>query len=147
MHFFFPDRGDLYMWGKNKFGNLGFAHQKDQFFPWRVSKVFIHCLSREREINIWGVTWFMLILIDSQGKKNDVCKLYNLFIFHLSSLVSYSVHTYLSSNVFSNNKTLTMIFKNQALIYNYKRKADFVSVTHCLHVTACAYVMSMVYMS
>lgn len=31
------NHGDLYMWGKNKFGNLGFAHQKDQFFPWRVS--------------------------------------------------------------------------------------------------------------
>lgn len=30
------NRGDLYMWGKNKFGNLGFANKKDQFFPWRV---------------------------------------------------------------------------------------------------------------
>lgn len=29
--------GDLYMWGCNKFGCLGLGHEKDQFFPLRVS--------------------------------------------------------------------------------------------------------------
>lgn len=29
--------GDLYMWGKNRYGCLGFAHKNDQYFPWRVN--------------------------------------------------------------------------------------------------------------
>ncbi|XP_078673987.1 RCC1-like G exchanging factor-like protein [Branchiostoma floridae x Branchiostoma belcheri] len=29
--------GDLYTWGVNKHGCLGLGHQKDQYFPWRVS--------------------------------------------------------------------------------------------------------------
>uniref|UniRef100_A0A0C9PLF0 Wbscr16_0 protein n=2 Tax=Fopius arisanus TaxID=64838 RepID=A0A0C9PLF0_9HYME len=29
--------GDLYMWGKNKYGHLGLGHQNDQFFPLKVA--------------------------------------------------------------------------------------------------------------
>ncbi|KAK0095821.1 hypothetical protein PV326_007295 [Microctonus aethiopoides] len=29
--------GDLFMWGRNKYGNLGFGNCKDQFFPLKVS--------------------------------------------------------------------------------------------------------------
>ena len=28
--------GDLYMWGRNKFGALGLGNQDDQFFPLKV---------------------------------------------------------------------------------------------------------------
>lgn len=31
------NKGDLYMWGRNKFGCLGLGHYKDQFFPLKVS--------------------------------------------------------------------------------------------------------------
>lgn len=30
------DQNDLFMWGKNKFGCLGFGNTKDQFFPLKV---------------------------------------------------------------------------------------------------------------
>lgn len=32
------NKGDLYMWGKNKYGQLGLGHQNHQYFPFRVSK-------------------------------------------------------------------------------------------------------------
>lgn len=31
------DDGDLYMWGKNKFGCLGFGSTNDQYFPLKTS--------------------------------------------------------------------------------------------------------------
>ncbi|XP_051162867.1 RCC1-like G exchanging factor-like protein [Leptopilina boulardi] len=31
------NKGDLYMWGRNKFGSLGLGHVNDQFFPLKVS--------------------------------------------------------------------------------------------------------------
>lgn len=31
------NKGDLYMWGRNKFGSLGLGHINDQFFPLKVS--------------------------------------------------------------------------------------------------------------
>lgn len=30
-------KGDLYMWGKNKYGDLGLGNNKDQFFPLRTA--------------------------------------------------------------------------------------------------------------
>jgi len=30
------DTGDLYMWGRNRYGSLGLGHLKDQFFPIKV---------------------------------------------------------------------------------------------------------------
>uniref|UniRef100_A0A1B0AA40 Ints3-like C-terminal domain-containing protein n=1 Tax=Glossina pallidipes TaxID=7398 RepID=A0A1B0AA40_GLOPL len=29
--------GDLFMWGKNRFGHLGLGHKKDQFFPFKTT--------------------------------------------------------------------------------------------------------------
>ncbi|KAM8718163.1 hypothetical protein ACLKA7_004811 [Drosophila subpalustris] len=29
--------GDLFMWGKNRFGHLGLGHKKDQFFPFKAA--------------------------------------------------------------------------------------------------------------
>ncbi|XP_067623094.1 RCC1-like G exchanging factor-like protein [Eurosta solidaginis] len=29
--------GDLFMWGKNRFGHLGLGHKKDQFFPFKTA--------------------------------------------------------------------------------------------------------------
>lgn len=29
--------GDLFMWGKNRFGHLGLGHKKDQYFPFKTS--------------------------------------------------------------------------------------------------------------
>lgn len=34
--------GQLYMWGRNKFGALGLGHRNDQFFPLRVSFFMIY---------------------------------------------------------------------------------------------------------
>lgn len=31
------DQDDLYMWGHNRYGCLGFGHKKDQFFPLKVA--------------------------------------------------------------------------------------------------------------
>ena len=31
------DRGDLYVWGRNRCGSLGLGHLKDQFFPIKVA--------------------------------------------------------------------------------------------------------------
>lgn len=31
------DDGNLYMWGRNKFGCLGLGHKKDQYFPLKIS--------------------------------------------------------------------------------------------------------------
>lgn len=31
------DQGDLFSWGKNKYACLGLGHDKDQFFPFKVS--------------------------------------------------------------------------------------------------------------
>ncbi|XP_033209624.1 RCC1-like G exchanging factor-like protein [Belonocnema kinseyi] len=31
------NKGDLFMWGRNKFGSLGLGHMNDQFFPLKVS--------------------------------------------------------------------------------------------------------------
>uniref|UniRef100_A0A914X4T4 Uncharacterized protein n=1 Tax=Plectus sambesii TaxID=2011161 RepID=A0A914X4T4_9BILA len=30
------ERGDLFMWGRNRFGLLGLGHEKDQYFPFKV---------------------------------------------------------------------------------------------------------------
>lgn len=30
------DQGDLFMWGKNKYGCLGLGNQKDQYFPFKT---------------------------------------------------------------------------------------------------------------
>ncbi|ALC39592.1 CG3862 [Drosophila busckii] len=33
----FNSDGDLFMWGKNRFGHLGLGHKKDQFFPFKAA--------------------------------------------------------------------------------------------------------------
>ncbi|KHJ47571.1 regulator of condensation [Trichuris suis] len=35
--FDFSGKGELYMWGRNKFGNLGLGHARYQYFPFKVS--------------------------------------------------------------------------------------------------------------
>lgn len=37
----FLGAGELYMWGKNKTGCLGFGHTRDQFFPFKVTPIFL----------------------------------------------------------------------------------------------------------
>lgn len=34
--------GNLYTWGKNKWGQLGLGHTKDQYFPLQVSNGYGH---------------------------------------------------------------------------------------------------------
>ena len=33
--------GELFAWGKNRVGTLGLAHNKDQFFPFKVSSAIL----------------------------------------------------------------------------------------------------------
>ena len=33
--------GELFAWGKNRVGTLGLAHNKDQFFPFKVSAAIL----------------------------------------------------------------------------------------------------------
>lgn len=33
--------GNLYTWGKNKWGQLGLGHTKDQYFPLQVNNMFV----------------------------------------------------------------------------------------------------------
>jgi len=32
--------GNLYTWGKNKWGQLGLGHTKDQYFPLQVNNIY-----------------------------------------------------------------------------------------------------------
>lgn len=34
--------GNLYTWGKNKWGQLGLGHTKDQYFPLQVSNGYVY---------------------------------------------------------------------------------------------------------
>lgn len=40
------NKGDLYMWGKNKYGQLGLGMHKDQYFPLRVSIHTVKLISK-----------------------------------------------------------------------------------------------------
>jgi RCC1-like G exchanging factor-like protein len=33
------NNGDLYIWGRNRFGSLGLGHLNDQYFPIKVKKL------------------------------------------------------------------------------------------------------------
>lgn len=44
--------GNLYTWGKNKWGQLGLGHTKDQYFPLQVSSIFKNVFKTFSSCNI-----------------------------------------------------------------------------------------------
>lgn len=44
------DTGDLYMWGRNRYGSLGLGHLKDQFFPIKVEIKLSSVISSQQKL-------------------------------------------------------------------------------------------------
>lgn len=53
---YFTETGELYMWGKNRYAVLGLGHEKDQFFPFKVSA----CCARMKIVVTFADNHFIL---------------------------------------------------------------------------------------
>lgn len=40
--------GNLYTWGKNKWGQLGLGHTKDQYFPLQVNSFYLQLYNKKQ---------------------------------------------------------------------------------------------------
>ncbi|CDW54440.1 Williams Beuren syndrome chromosomal region 16 [Trichuris trichiura] len=45
-------KGELYMWGRNEFGNLGLGHARYQYFPFKVITANLNCVSNFRSFKV-----------------------------------------------------------------------------------------------